>query len=288
VPGASFCRACGTRRERQTCANCDAPLLPGAVFCRGCGTRLADPGAEPEPGREVVTAVRPPSPPAPSEPPPSAPAPKERREGSWRTPVLIALAILLLGVGVAAAIVITGGGGSGGTTTVAENAAAGSGEEAEGEEGVAEAGETDSNGLPRIGEGEMRQEVESLLVAYHEDVVAGDFRSAWGLLSARKRQQDLAEYGYRKWKQAQASLSGYLAPAGLQASIDGFEGEGVVRVDVTGMGWSDPDASCSEWSGLTWVRYEGGAWTYDPGYSTTAARRRTWQPRTAELLGAGC
>jgi hypothetical protein len=197
--------------------------------------------------------------------------------------------ILLLGAGVAAAIVVTGNRGGGGTTTVAENAGAVSGEEvAEGEEEPAEADETDANGLPRIGEEEMREEVESVLVAYHEDVVAGDFRSAWGLLSARKRQQDLAEYGYEEWKRAQASLSGYLSPAGLRASIDGFEGDGVVRVDVSGMGWSDPDAACSEWSGLTWVRFEGGAWTYDPGYSTTPARRRTWQPRTTELLGANC
>jgi len=39
---------------------------------------------------------------------------------------------------------------------------------------------------------------------------------------------------------------------------------------------------------LTWVKYEGGQWTYDPGYSTTPARRRTWQPRTGELLGGAC
>ena len=293
VPGAAFCRACGARREQATCASCGAPVVPGAAFCRGCGAPVAAPGPTPDAGEEARTVVRPASPPprpSPPFPPPAPPpTPKEPREGSWRVPALFALVILLLGAGAAAAIVLAhGGGGGGGTTTVAETSA---GETTEGEqtsEGEAEAGELDSNGLPRIGRGEMEGEIRDLLLNYHEDVVAGDFRSAWSLLSARKRQQDLAEYGYPKWQQAQASLSGYLAPAGLKASIDGFEGEGVVRVDVTGMGWSAPGSPCSEWSGLTWVKYEGGAWTYDPGYSTTSARRRSWQPRSAELLGANC
>jgi hypothetical protein len=203
-------------------------------------------------------------------------------------PVLVAVVILLLGAGTAAAIVFARGGGGGGTTTVAETSAGATAADGEATAAETEAEGLDSNGLPRIGRTMMGEEIQVLLLDYHEDVVAGEFRSAWALLSARKRRQDLAEYGYPKWKQAQASLSGYLAPAGLKARIDGPEGEGVVRVDVTGMGWSAPGSPCSEWSGLTWVRYEGGAWTYDPGYSTTPARRRSWQPRTAELLGANC
>jgi len=134
----------------------------------------------------------------------------------------------------------------------------------------------------------MEEEITTLLLAYHEDVVERDFRAAWSLLSARKRQQDLAEYGYPKWMRAQASLSDYLSPGGLQAQIDSLEGEGVARVLVTGMGWSAPSSSCSEWSGLTWARYESGEWTYDPGYSTTAPRRQEWKPRASELLGGGC
>lgn len=200
--------------------------------------------------------------------------------------MLIAAAILLLGVGAAAAIVLARGGGNA-TTTVAEATSRPTTTGAE-EEPDEEVVGLDSNGLPAVGRTEMEEEIQELLLTYHEDVVAGDYRSAWSLLSARKRQQNLAEYGYRKWMQAQATLSGYLVPGGLQARIDGVEGEGVARVDVDGMGWSDPESRCSEWSGLTWARYEQGAWTYDPGYSTTSARRRTWQPRSAELLGANC
>jgi hypothetical protein len=134
----------------------------------------------------------------------------------------------------------------------------------------------------------MDEEIESLLIAYHEYIVERDFRSAWALLSARKRQQNLAEYGYRKWRRAQESLSDYLSPSALRAQIDSLEGEGVARVMITGMGWSAPSARCGEWSGLTWVRYEGEEWTYDPGYSTTGSRRRVWEPRSSELLGENC
>jgi hypothetical protein len=199
---------------------------------------------------------------------------------------LIAAAILLVGVGAAGAIILARGGGSASTTTVA--GAASRATTVSDEETAGEVVELDSDGLPAVSRAEMEGEIQALLLTYHEDVVAGDYRSAWGLLSARKRQQNLAEYGYRKWMEAQASLSGYLVPGGLQTRIDGVEGEGVARVDVDGMGWSDPGSRCSEWSGLTWARYEQGAWTYDPGYSTTPARRRTWQPRSAELLGANC
>lgn len=278
VPGAVFCRACGARHDHPTCPECEAPTVPGAAFCRNCGARVEQAPAVPEPVQTAPTEVKPAAPPG-SPPPP-------RREGSRRVSLLVAGAILLLGAGAAGAIVLARGGGGDSTTTVAGAAAspAASSEE----ETEAEAAAVSSDGLPNVGRAEMTGEVEALLLAYHEDVVAHDFRSAWGLLTARKRQQNLEEYGYRKWMEAQASLSDYLLPDGLQARIDGTEGDGVVRVDVSGMGWSDSGSRCSEWSGLTWVRYEGGTWAYDPGYSTTASRRRTWQPRSAELLGANC
>ena len=134
----------------------------------------------------------------------------------------------------------------------------------------------------------MNEEITSLLQGYHEDVVEEDFQGAWAMLSPRKRRQYLREYGYQKWASAQASLSPYLDPYGLEANVVSLEGEGVARVDVTGMGWSKAGAPCSEWSGLTWAKYEGDEWAYDPGYSTTSARRATWRPRSARLLGGDC
>jgi hypothetical protein len=195
--------------------------------------------------------------------------------------------ILLLGAGAAAAITLGAddGGGEGGTTTVAADRPASS---SSAESQSSDRAEGESNGFPPVGRPEMKEEIEDLLLSYHEDLVAQEFRSAWALLSSRKRQQDLAEYGYREWKKAQATLSDDLLPWGLEARIEALEGQGVARVMVTGMRWLDPSSPCSEWSGLTWVKYEGGVWTYDPGYSTTADRRLTWEPRSDQLLGANC
>lgn len=134
----------------------------------------------------------------------------------------------------------------------------------------------------------MRAEAEELLREFHLALVERDFRYAWGLLTARKRRKEAVEQGYSGWKKAQASLTPYLIPDGIDVQIDDLEDDGVARVLVTGMGWAQPGSPCSEWSGLTWVRYEGGAWRYDPGYSTTAERRRRWEGRSDELLGVGC
>lgn len=143
-------------------------------------------------------------------------------------------------------------------------------------------------GFPTDSKPAMRTEAEELLREFHVALVERDFRYAWSLLTARKRRKEAQEKGYSGWKQAQATLTPYLIPGGIDVQIDDLEDEGVARVLVTGMGWAQPGSPCSEWSGLTWVRYEGGAWRYDPGYSTTAERRRRWQGRSGELLGVGC
>lgn len=146
----------------------------------------------------------------------------------------------------------------------------------------------DARGYPPQSRAQMSNQILRLLYGYHEAVVDGEFQRAWQLLTARKRQQALEEEGYAKWREAQASLSPYLEPQGMQVRLVALEGDGVARVDVSGMGWYAPGASCSEWSGLTWARYEGGAWRYDPGYSTTPRREREWKHRYAELLGTAC
>jgi hypothetical protein len=185
----------------------------------------------------------------------------------------------------AGAILVAGGDSSdGGTPASAESPSS-----AAAEEGDASPGESEPTGFPGVERTQMAEEIQALLLAYHEDIVERDFTAAWALLSPRKRRQYLGEAGgYRKWMAAQASLSPYLSPAGLAVRLDSLEGDGVARVMLTGMGWSKPGSPCGEWSGLTWARYQGGEWTYDPGYSTTPSRRRTWEPRSSELLGIGC
>jgi len=143
-------------------------------------------------------------------------------------------------------------------------------------------------GFPSDSKAAMAAEIEGLLREFHLALVDGGYSYAWSLLTSRKRRKELREQGYSGWRDAQATLTPYLHPAGLEARIDGLEEDGIARVSVTGMGWTAPGSACAEWSGLTWVRYEGGAWRYDPGYSTTADRRRRWEDRSGELLGVGC
>lgn len=143
--------------------------------------------------------------------------------------------------------------------------------------------------LPAVSTQQMQSEIQPMLLEWHEDVVHGSYRAAWQLLSHRKQVQDSSEYGYATWVKNQATLRPYLNPSGLRVSVEGAEpSDGVVQIDVTGMGWDKPGASCTEWSGITWVKYEGGSWRYDPGYSTTPQREREWKSRFSELLGGRC
>jgi hypothetical protein len=264
------------KSQAKRCSGCGKPLAAGASFCRACGVRVTAAADKPAAKRAAAKGgERPQSPYEPA--PPSA-------SGLNRT-ALVAVAVALL-VGGGIAVLVLAGGNSGSSPSSQDSAAAGyelpAGESAEStaEEGVAE--------FPTSSRAQMASEIQETLLAYHEDVVYRSFQEAWSLLSARKRAQAEGEDGYAAWAKNQATLSPYLSPAGLTVRIDGLEPGGVARVALSGMGWSDPQSPCSEWSGLTWVRYERERWTYDPGYSTTPARRREWQPRSSELLGEGC
>lgn len=164
-------------------------------------------------------------------------------------------------------------------------------EELEAEERELEVEETEAvnaSGVPEVSRSQMNSETRGVIAGYHEAVVEEDFQRAWQLLTPRKREQALEEGSYEDWRAAQASLTPYLYPYDVRTHIVALEGDGVARVDVSGMTWSAPGASCSEWSGLTWVRYERGAWYYDPGYSTTPRREREWEDRYGQLMGTGC
>lgn len=147
-----------------------------------------------------------------------------------------------------------------------------------------------TNGLlPNVPQEQMRADIEAVLKQHHEDIVNSDYRSAWDLLSQRKQQQELQQHGYDGWQQNQATLTPYLDPSGIHVEIQSVDPPtGVATVMVTGMKWSKPGAGCTEWSGITWAKYENGAWRYDPGYSTTPERQQQWQSRYSELLGATC
>jgi hypothetical protein len=155
--------------------------------------------------------------------------------------------------------------------------------------GATAAGTSAEGSLPGVSGQQMQSEIQQMLLAGHEDVVNGNFRGAWGLLSHRKQVQDEREYGYATWVKNQSTLRPYLEPKGLRVSVESVEPtSGVAQVDLTGMQWDKPGAPCSEWSGITWVKYEAGTWKYDPGYSTTPQRESEWKSRYSELLGGRC
>lgn len=290
---------------RPKCSSCEAQLSPGAKFCRQCGAAVeatrVDGGASvptPTPTPPPPRRMAPPNPPPP--PPPGVVSPPAQPGSSGRNGPLLALGAFLAclaigGVAFGAVYLLSGDDSSPAGLTVEGGGVGTSTSEldvpppvdAAGDEATAAATPIE-RGFPTDSRATMRLDTESLLREFHEAVVEGEFRYAWSLLTARKRQAEAQEKTFSGWKEAQATLSPYLIPEGIRAEIDGLEDDGVARVRVTGMGWTHPDSPCSEWSGLTWVRYEGGAWRYDPGYSTTAERRLRWQDRSAELLGVGC
>jgi hypothetical protein len=235
---------------------------------------------------------------SPLPPPPSRqPAMVGGRWSPLMRIAVVALAVALVGVGVAVAVsrsgksnahvlannVETGAAASPGSTEAPPD---GSGEQTTGETATTTGGE---GLLPAVSTQQMESEIQVMLRSWHEDVVGGNYHAAWELLSQRKQAQEEREQGYRMWEKNQSTLRPYLNPAGLQVSIQSTEpSSGVARVDVTGMTWNRSGASCSEWSGITWVKYENGEWRYDPGYSTTPQREHEWKSRYSELLGGSC
>jgi hypothetical protein len=247
--------------------------------------------------QRAETAVLSPVPPPPS---PDA-APPAR---SWQPFIAIAAVALVLALAGVAVAIIIGDGGHHETRLVAhetvteaaapaESATAPENENSEstgGETGESTAPtSTDDGALPDVPTQQMASEIQLTLRDWHEDVVQGNDHAAWELLSARKRAQAESEGGYAAWAKNQSTLRPYLNPAGLQVSVEDTEAEsGVAQVDVTGMTWDKPGAHCSEWSGITWMKYENGEWRYDPGYSTTQQREQEWKSRYTELLGGSC
>jgi hypothetical protein len=223
-------------------------------------------------------------------------APEPKRRG-WVLPLAVIAALFAVGgAGVAVAVLVHKGSGRpahAGTAVI--HAGAGTATGAPAVVGTVSIGTTtapacDGNGeLPCQSGEQMRAAIQSLLYTWHEDVVQGNYRGAWNLLSERKRQEELNTDGYATWKKNQSTLNPYLDPSGIEVSIVSTEpSTGEATVEVTGMTWDAPGASCSEWSGITWVLYEDEGWRYDPGYSTTPQREAEYKNRYPELLGGSC
>lgn len=280
----------------RTCANCGTPNAPEHRFCRSCGQPVS---AAPTRTAEHETS-RSASPPASHDPATqplaSAATPPARRSSKALVISVLVGAVLLAGGG--GAYLLLGHRDNTTATASARNRQTQPAEQISGSTTSQPASTptttapqptVDSSLVPDGPPSQFENDIRNLLLDFHQALVDRDYRAAWRLLSARKRSKVLREDGYPKWRSAQASLSPYLDPSGVEVTVKDVNRQtGVALVDVSGMGWSGPHARCSEWSGLTWVKYEGGQWRYDPGYSTTPQRERDWKKRFHELLGASC
>jgi Prokaryotic RING finger family 1 len=301
------------------CGHCHAPHHAdcwndnGGCAVMGCAGR---PGAAARPGVDPGAATSPyPTPPPPRMSPPPAPTytqgyatepygtdsaygapPQHQRPSRGTNPVLVAL-VVVLGLAVAGgagALVVSSQKDDGNKANVG-NTISGrtTGTVTTTTDGPRPKPTTTTptvNLLPDEDDSTMASEIQSLLLDFHRDVVDADYQSAWDLTSARYKSKKLAEPGgYEEWASNQSTLTPYLVPDGLQVSIvDKDPSSGVAAVNVTGMEWTDPKSPCTRWEGVTWAKYENGAWRYEPGYSVTPQRRAKWYPRRTELLGWGC
>ncbi len=295
------CGACGSIHHADCwddnggCSIMACPGGPGAT--NGTGQTAAIPPPPPVFAPPVAGTGTFAAPPTAAFPPPPTPG----GGGSKRGGLILIAAIVLLAFaisGVAVALVLTK------ADPAPTGAAAGGGEQIDPTpEATVEATPdatvepdptiepepTPESALPADSRGQMRRDIQDMLRTWHENIVAGDPQAAWDMLTSRKQTQNERKYGFREWARGQATLAPHLDPSGTHVSIvDLNDKTGVATVKVTGMSWSKPGARCSEWSGITWVRYEDGAWKYDPGYSTTPQRESAWKNRFGQLLGGSC
>jgi hypothetical protein len=231
---------------------------------------------------------------APSQSPPTQ---QLTATGQWSRSIILAVVAFAVAVGAALTAILLSGSGNPNPSANANSPLSTSysstftsAGQSETESSATETTTATGNGvLPAVPAEQMQSEIQKMLLEWHEDVVQSNYRAAWNLLSHRKQAQESSEYGYATWAKNQATLRPYLNPAGLQVTVQSTEPtSGIAQVNVTGMSWDKPGAHCSEWSGITWVKYEEGTWRYDPGYSTTPQREREWKSRFSELLGGRC
>lgn len=128
-------------------------------------------------------------------------------------------------------------------------------------------------GLAGMSQAEIQRQSQDVIRAHQMALSVGDYRKAWKLLSPRKRRQDTMETGYSGWLVNQQGTHAGTSAGGLSVqlrSVDRTNGEATVYVS----GYYDKQGC--DFSGITWTHYESGRWWYDPGYSTTPARRAKW------------
>lgn len=136
-----------------------------------------------------------------------------------------------------------------------------------------------------------RAAIQNVLDEYYAAVEAGDFASAWALLSPTYKDWKAREDGgFPKWRLQETGNRKHLDPEGLRVSVrDVDETTGIATINVRGMHYTSGDVVDCDFEGVTWARRTSdGRWQYDQGYMQRADRRAIWRPRNTETLGFLC
>lgn len=152
-------------------------------------------------------------------------------------------------------------------------------------------------------------DITQLIRSFHTNLKDGNLETAWSQLSERKRSQienDVywdgptaqSNYGepqfpdgYSSWVPDQVDLGASIDPSGAKVKLiqPSYPDDGVMSIRVSNMPYFGTK-DCDTWKGVTWVRYERGRWTYEPGYKVTRARDNYWgqSSRSGQALGNNC
>jgi hypothetical protein len=289
----------------RACPYCRFPLKEGVevVQCESCDSAhhgdcwddnggcaivacQGGPGAEPARARAAgagaggTATLAPPraaaAPPAVSPPSSAPPPPASSGRGPW---LAVAVGLLALAIAGGAAAMVLVGPASEDDSSPVESPAARSGEPDA--EAPAEAPPSTRTADAPSNE----EQIETTLLRYYESVAAGDFSSAWALLSPSYKNWKASNGGRAKWETQEANNHRYLEPAGLRVSITDFDRTTqVATIYVSGMTWT---TGC-RYTGYTWARRFGERWYYDQGYLQDPGRAAEWRSRQDEALGVLC
>ncbi|MEA2474319.1 MAG: hypothetical protein QOE06_2234 [Thermoleophilaceae bacterium] len=151
-------------------------------------------------------------------------------------------------------------------------------------------GSTDAGGrLPPVSNAVMATQVTSLLRGFYQAQIAGDYTAQRQLTTRRYQRKVIDRLGFSRWVANQLFGTRHFTGAqNIDATIvDTDPADGSATVSMRGLSL-DPHTKCSTWEGITWARFEGGSWRYDPSVKATPTRELQWSQRSGEVLGAGC